>query len=342
MMKLHELNNAWQVTDIDLNSNDEIEDLGRLVAEKCVVVVDKSNIDEKRLYEIQTSWGDPSRALLHQYVGEKRISGPHWREMLLNLGYISKGVKDFQTGMSRVSYAKNAKGKPTGIFTNGELDWHSDQQSHHDKQRIIGLMSLTGTANSQTTFLCSAPAFAALNHDDLTMVKELWAVYTWDGGSMCEDLIDSQKEIVRYHMVPFPEMECPLMDNTATGRKGIKFPSHSFSHFRGMSVEESNKYKNHLWTLLNKPEYIYTQNWQDNQIVFMDQNITLHARPTNVKDGDTRTMSRMITYLNHLFEDQTPNDYVHWRGSKIDHETFAGMVDAERKKEFDKNKGSGS
>lgn len=335
-MKLNRLNNAFEVTDIDLSKDDEIAELGKVVADKCVVVIDKANIDEKRLYDIMTSWGDPSRALLHQYVGEKRLSGSHWREMLLNLGYISKAVEDMKEGMSRVSYAKNKKGKPTGIFTNGELDWHSDQQSHHDVQRVIGLMSLFGTENSQTTFLCTAPAFASLNHEDTSMVKELWSVWEWDEGKMCEDLIDSQKEIVRYHMVPYPKMECPLLDNTSTHRKGIKFPSHSFSHFRGMKKRESKKFRTHLWKQIHKPEYIYTQDWQDNQIVFMDQNITLHARPTNVKDGDTRTMSRCITYMNKLIDGpkNQPKDYIHWDGKVLDHETFASMVDKQRKKEY--------
>lgn len=332
-MKLTELNNAWQLTDINLYDDEECKELGRIVADKCVVFIDQK-IDEKRLYEIQTLWGTPSRALLHKYVGEKRLKGSHWREVLLTLGYISNAVKDFQDGMSRVSYIRNEKGKPTGIFTNGELDWHSDQQSHHDKQRMIGLMSLFGSKNSQTTFLCSSPVYDALNHEDRTMIDELWSVWKWDGGKMAGDLIPSQQQLVQLNSVPLDGMECPLVDETATGRKGIKFPSHCFSHFRGMSVEESKKLKDYLWSKLNKPENIYTQNWEDGQIVFMDQNITLHARPTNVKDGDKRTMTRMITYLDKLFEDQQPNDYINWNGRKVGHDEFAAMVDNARKEKY--------
>lgn len=334
-MILKKLNNAYEVKDIDLNNDDECRELGKIVADKCVVFVDQK-ITEKRLYEIQTLWGTPSRALLHKYIGEKRLKGSHWREVLLNLGYISTAVKDFQQGMSRVSYAKNKKGKPTGIFTNGELDWHSDQQSHHDKQRVIGLMSLFGTENSKTTFLCSANVYESLNHEDKSMFDELVSEWEWDGGKMSEELIPSQLEIVKYHMVPLDGMECPLVDSTASGRKGIKFPSHSFKGFKGMSKEESQKTKDYIWSLLNKPENIYTHNWKDGQTVFMDQNITLHARPTNVKDGDKRTLSRMVTYMDKLFDNQTPNDYILYNGQKLDHETFANMVDEQRKKEFNR------
>jgi alpha-ketoglutarate-dependent taurine dioxygenase len=331
-MKLTELNNAYQITDINLSNDEECKELGRIVADKCVVFIDQK-ITEKRLFEIQTLWGTPSRALLHKYVGEKRLKGSHWREVLLNLGYISKGVEEFQEGMSRVSFAKNSKGKPTGIFTNGELDWHSDQQAHYDKQRVIGLMSLFGSKGSQTTFLRTAPVYESLNHEDKSMFDELVTVWEWDG-SMSQELIPSQMEIVKYNMVCLAGMECPVVDTTATGRKGLKYPSHSFKKFKDMSVEESQKVRAHMWSLLNKPENIYTQNWEDGQIVFMDQNITLHARPTNVKDGDKRTMSRMITYMDKLFENQEPNEYVLYDGQHINHDVFAGMVDEQRRKEF--------
>jgi alpha-ketoglutarate-dependent taurine dioxygenase len=331
-MKYVNESNRIQVTDIDWNNHEECQELGRLAAHECVVAVDTAPT-EKRLHEIQTSWGDPSRALIHKYVGEKYLTGSHWRSVLVNLGYISKAVEDYQDGMCRVSYDLNAKGKPTGIFTNGELDWHSDQQSHYESQRIIGLMSLAGSENSQTCFLRTSDMYDALNHEDKSMVDELITVWEWDGGSMSKDLIDSQMELVHYHMVPLSGMECPLKDKTATGREGIKFPSHSFGHFKGMSREESLKFRDHLWSLANKPEYIYTRDWQDGQIVFMDQNITQHARPTNVTAGSKRTMVRMVSHVNKLFENQDPVEYIMFKGEKYPHDVFAKMVDEARKVE---------
>lgn len=334
-MKINRISNGVEVKDIDLESDFQIEELGKLVADECVVLI-RDKVSEQRLYDIQTSWGQPCRAILHRYVGERKIAGSHWRSLLANLGYISTAVDHIaeKTGMSRVSFEKNDKGKPTGVFTNGELDWHSDQQSMTEPQRIVGLMSLWGSAGSQTSFLCTAPGYEALNHDDRTMVDELYSVWRWDGGNISKSLIPEQKEIVRYNMVPYPDMECPLADQTVTGRKGIKFPSHCFSHFRGMSREESLNFKDHLWSKLNKPEYIYTHDWQDGEIVFMDQNITLHARPTDVQDGDARTMCRMISYLDKLYPGNGPADFVDYQGKKLDHDTFAAMVDAQRKEEF--------
>lgn len=334
-MKITQLNNAVQVTGCDLENDDDCIELGHILADESVVYV-KGSVSEERFYNIHCLWGQPCRAILHRYVGDKKLSGRHWRSLLLNLGYASTAVDSIAgvTGISRVSFEKNAKGKPTGVFTNGELNWHGDQQSYHDNQRVVGLMSLWGTKNSQTAFLCTAEAYAKLNHDDKSMVDELITVWNWDGGTMAPDLIPSQKEIVRYNMTPYPNMECSLVDQTASGIKGIRFPSHCFSHFRGMSTAESQSYKAHLWSILHKPEYIYTHNWEDGELMFMDQNITLHARPTNVEDGNNRTLCRMISYLDKIYPGNGPADHIIYDGQKLDHDTFAAMVDEQRKAEF--------
>lgn len=329
------LQNAVQVDEIDLENDAECIELGKLVAEECVVYVPQA-ISEQRLHDIHMLWGQPTKAILHRYVGERRLGGKHWRNLLVNLSRTSKSVDHIahQDGMSRVSFVKGKGGKPTGIFTNGELDWHSDRQSIKDSQAVIGLMSLSGTSNSQTTFLCTAPAYDALSHDDKSMVDELVTIWDWDGGLMCKNLLPEQKEVIRYNAFPMPEMECPLTDQTATGRKGIRFPSHCFSHFKGMSKSESERFRAHLWAQINRPEHVYTRNWQDGELMFMDQNITLHARPTNIEDGNLRTLTRMISYLDRIFPDQAPLDYIDYKGQRLSHEEFAMLADARRKEEF--------
>ena len=334
-MKVIKLGNAVEVQDIDLQDDDACRELGKLVAHECVVFLNQ-RVSEERLHEIQMLWGQPAKAIIHKYVGERLLGGKHWRNLLVNLSRASKAVDHIahQDGMSRVSFMKDKRGKPTGLFTNGELDWHSDRQSITDSQSVVGLMSLRGTKNSQTTFLCTAPAYDALNHEDRSIVDELEVVWQWDGGKMSEDLLPEQKEIARYSAYPVPNMHCSLVEKTATGRVGMRFPSHSFGWFKGMSLEESAKYKDHLWAQMNKPEHIYTRDWEDDQIVFMDQNITLHARPTNILDGDERTLCRMISYLDRIFPEHAPFEHVDYNGVRYSHDEFAELADTLRKHEF--------
>lgn len=334
-MKTASYSNRTEVTEIDLQDDDQCRDLGRLVASKCVVVV-RQAVTEKRLFDIQNLWGQPCTILMARALLDGRMSGRHWRNIQLHLSYTSKPTEHFTQckGLARVSFERNSKGKPTGFFTNGSLDWHCDQQSFDESQRVVGLMSLWGTANSQTSFLSTANAYAALSSEDKTMVDELITVSEWDGGTMSKDIIPSQREVLHYGIAPVPGMECPVLAQTASGVKGIKFPSHSFKKFRGMSREDSLKYRKHLWSLINKPENIYHHNWVDGEIVFMDQNITLHARPTDVKEGNTRTMSRMNSYMDILFPGKGPVDYVRHNGQKLAIEAFLKLMDQARRDEF--------
>lgn len=324
-----------EVYDIDLNCDDEIIELGKLVAGQCIVYVDQ-RIDTRRLYNIMKQWGDGSRSPTHQYILDGRLQGRHWREILLHLGLVvHKDLQDMADAVSVVSYKNDDKNRPLGLFTNGELDWHSDQCASDDAQRIIGLQSISDTQNSQTTFLCTHDAFESLSSDMRSMVKELYCRHVWRDGVMAPSLNRTQTILIHYNMVPLDGMETRLYQETCTGLSGIKLPTHSFDGFVGMSREESDRVMTELKKAIYQDKYVYTQNWQDGQIVFMDQEITLHARPTNVLDGDKRTMIRTVTYLNKIFPNHQPASTVRYNGQEYLHEEFAKLVDADRLRYFE-------
>lgn len=337
-MKTRALNNydsslGCEVYDIDLNSNNEIIELGKLVADQCVVFVNQK-ISTPRLSEIMTQWGQPSRSLIHNYILEGKLEGRHWREILLNLGYVNKETKDM-AAVSMVSYKNDERKRPMGLFANGELDWHSDQCATDDAQRIIGLQSVSDTKNSKTTFLCTHDAYESLSSDMRSMVKELYVKHRWRDNVMAPGLNPTQTLLIHYNMVHLDGQETQLYRETVTGRSGIKLPTHSFDGFAGMTMEESQRVLVELRKAVFNDKYVYTQNWQDGQIVFMDQEITLHARPTNIKDGDKRTMARVITYLDKIFPQFQPATHVRYKGELFAHSDFAQLVDQDRKRYFD-------
>lgn len=339
-LKNYDSSLGCEVYDIDLNSDNEIIELGKLVAEQCVVFVDQQ-ILTSRLVSVMEQWGQPSRALVHDFVCDKKIEGRHWREILLNLGLAATGVKEISKAVSNITYRTDERGRPTGMFTNGELDWHSDQCAFDDAPRVIGLQSISDSANSQTTFLCTHDAYESLSSDMKSMVKQLVCRHKWRDGVMAPGLNETQTLIIHYNMVPLDGMETRLYSENAVGIPGIKLPSHSFDGFVGMSYDESAKIFKELKKAIFKQQYVYTQNWQDGQIVFMDQEITLHARPTNVKDGDRRLMNRVITYLDKVCQTRLPAKTVRVNGKIYTHDEFALMVDADRLRIFEQSQQGG-
>lgn len=320
-----------EVYDIDLSSNDEILELGKLIAEQCVVFIDQK-ITTERLAEIMEQWGSPSRALVHDLICEGKLDGRHWREILYALGLA--GVNKSKA-ISNITYQKDEKNRPRGMFTNGELDWHADQCGIDDAPRMIGLQSVAHSKNSQTTFLCTHDAYESLSSDMRSMVKQLVCRHKWRDGVMAPGLNETQTLLIHYNLVPIDGMETRLYSENAVGTPGIKLPTHSFDGFVGMSLDESMRVYQELRKTIFQEKYVYTQNWSDGQIVFMDQEITLHARPTNILDGNLRQMSRVITYLEKICTTKLPNRVVRLNGKIYTYEEFAQMVDLDRKTKFD-------
>ena len=332
-----------EVYDIDWANQEEVLELGRLCAAECIVVVNEY-ISIEQLYDTMIQWGDPGLSLMHRYVLEKKLEGRHWREILLNLLYTSNTNKDQLTkkeitqAVAMVSYKKDERGRPHGIFQNGELDWHSDQCATDTGQRIVGLQSVSDTKDSQTQFLCTHDAYENLSADMKSMIKELYVRHKWQDNVMAPGLDTLQNLVLRYSMVPLNGTETRLYHETATGITGIKLPSHSFDGFVGMSRAESDSIMQELYRAIYQEKYVYTQNWEDGQIVFMDQEITLHKRPTNVEHGNKRTMARCITHLNKLYPNLPQTQiatHIRWNNNLYDVDTFASMVDADRLRIFE-------
>lgn len=322
--------------DIDWNCKEEIKELGRLCSAHCIVFVDEE-VPTETLYNTMTEWGDASRAFIHNAVISKKLQGRHWREILLNLGFINRDIDEkFKGAVSMVSYKRDEKNRPKGIFQNGELNWHSDQFAFDDGQRIIGLKSQSDTENSQTQFLCTHDAYESLSSDMQSMVKELIVKHKWIDEAIAPGLNHSQTLLIHYNSIPIDGMETKLYRETCTGLPGMKIPRNSFDGFLGMSMEESNKVMEEINKSVYKDEYVYTQNWRDGQLVFMDQEITLHRRPTNVKDGDKRTMVRVISYLNKLFDNEQSRiiDKIRYNGNYYSEDEFLALVDEDRQRRF--------
>ena len=331
-----------EIYDIDWNCKEEIIELGKLCSSQCIIFVNEK-ISTETLCRSMLQWGDAAKSLVLDWVAEKKLTGSHWRELLINLAYIGDSANkifntpvdiDLHRATSIVSYKKNLKKeRPTGIFQKGELNWHSDQCALDDGQRVIGLQSISDTINSQTQFLCTHDVFESLSLDMQSMIKELVVKHKWVDNVMTPGLDFIQTMITRYNMVPLDGMETRLYRETATGLPGMKIPSHSFDGFVGMTMEESNRIMNEINQRVYNEDYIYTQNWQDGQIVFMDQEITLHRRPTNISYGDKRTMARVSTYLNKIFNNEQSNikEVIKYKGSVYTISDFMKIVDEERK-----------
>lgn len=350
-LKNYDASVGCEVYDIDLNSDEEIMELGRLCADQCIVFIDQG-VDIPRLYDIMSQWGNDSRAMIHDYIVSRRLKGRHWREVYTQLGHMNNVFNDMlgedvsnkiKGALSMITYKRNDKGYPLGAFPQGELDWHADQISRDDAQRMIGLMSYKNSKNSQTGFLCTYDAYESLSSDMKSMIKELVCKHKWRTGKdgFCDGMDQMQLRAVRLNSLPLDGMETNLYAETVTGRPGIKLPHHSFDGFVGMDRDESFRIIAEIEKAIYKDERMYFQDWEDGQIVFMDQQITLHCRPTNVTHGNERQMIRSIFYMDKIFPDVARSNLIKFNGDTYTDDEFARLVDAKRLSDFEREQTTG-
>ena len=204
-----------EVYDIDLDDESECIELGKLVADQCIVLLDKK-IDTKKLYQIQSKWGEDSRPIINNAVLTGKLPGKHWRDMFLSMGHIAREVdKEMNGAVLHVTYLRDKNGRPKGLFAEGELDWHSDQTSYEDAQRVIGLQSISDSENSQTQFLCTYDAYESLSSDMKSMVKELYIRHKWREIAT-PGLSADQMPLVKYNSVPLDGVESRFYSETVT------------------------------------------------------------------------------------------------------------------------------
>ena len=73
----------------------------------------------------------------------------------------------------------------------------------------------------------------------------------------------------------------------------------------------------------------------------MDQAITLHARPTDVKDGDTRRMWRCSGYLDKLYPGKGPGTMkINLMGNEISWDELFAKIDKIQREEYNLKKWS--
>lgn len=318
-MKLETLNGfgslGCEVLDLNLNtaSDDELVEFGRVIADQLCVLVRKENCSLKpeRLNHIAKVFGDPyggehlPQQNPYHLIEKKKQNGTLNRQdlkVLKEMRKIRNGIEE-NLGQIWVTGKKDEEGDYLGLFADGELDWHSDRQGTGNFCPCIGLMAIEGTEGTSTEFLQTADAYEALSSKDKNFLNNLTAIHSYTPGKIAPGLNVSQDNIVRMNMCPIDMSEVPVVCNSPTGRKGIRLSYNTIVGFLGHTEKETSDIIKWMKDIFLKEEYVYHHDWQDGDIVWMDQTITVHRRPT--KDCSKRVMIRQTCNFDNIFNKGT-------------------------------------
>lgn len=301
-----------EVYDLDLKtcSDNEIKELGQVVVDQLVVYVNADNctVTPERLNHIAQIFGDPfggQDQSAYKMVEEKRKNRQLSRKDLQALKELRKirvGL-EHNPGMIRVTGKKDEEGDYIGMFAEGELDWHSDRQGTGNFVPMILLQAVEGTEGTSTEFLQTADAYEALTPEWKTIIDNLVGVHRYIPGKMAPGLNASQDNILRMNMCPIENSEVPFVCYSPGGRKGVRLSYNTLDHFKGFNKADSDEILKFIMNHFMKDEYVYHQDWKNGDLVFMDQTITVHRRPT--KDCSKRVMIRQTCNFDNILHKGT-------------------------------------
>jgi alpha-ketoglutarate-dependent taurine dioxygenase len=295
-----------EVYDLDLKhcSDDDLIELGKIVIDQLVVYINAENcsVSPARLNHIAKVFGLSNGAIpqLEPFYVKQKLNQVTEQDVstVNDLKKLKVGGLEKFIGLIRVTGKRDAAGDYIGMFAEGELDWHSDRQGTGNFVPMILLNAVEGTEGTCTEFLQTADAYSLLSTEWKNIIDNLIGVHVYVPGKMAPGLSASQDNILRLNMCPIDGSEVPLICQSPGGRQGIRLSYNTIDHFKGFNKKDSEEILQFIKSHFIKDEYVYRQDWKDGELVFMDQTITVHRRPT--KDCSKRVMHRQTCNFDNI------------------------------------------
>jgi alpha-ketoglutarate-dependent taurine dioxygenase len=319
------------IDDVDLNtiSNDEWMEIGDLHLKSLVTVIRNTNLtDPNRYYDLVSKFGNKRfytpmnvRTAETEWFFEK-YNLEIWEINDSNIDKIdpqdrkwcvvTKSLRlDEQPNITRVSGQYNEKGEPLGIFSEGELLWHSNESGRLSFTPGVSLLGHHGMIGSATGFLTTTDWYEKQSESFRSELNEMIVLHRFTPGKINPGAPEEHDWVMHKNMCPVDDTEVPLVITSPNGITGLHYSVNTVAQIKGMSQDESNALFNRIDKELFTDEYIYDHWYQSNtDLCLFDNSITLHRRLGDIKD-------RMAWRIQHDYNKIEPKAYMPYRQEDI-------------------------
>jgi alpha-ketoglutarate-dependent taurine dioxygenase len=285
------------IDDLDFNnlSDEEWMHIGEVHLESLVTIIRDANCDIHEYERRITQWGEPislsQYRILKKYKTEQMVllltqdevngvtvdeDDRMWVASILRMLPLEETGR--QTKMLRVSGKKNDEGKALGMFSEGELLWHSNESGQLCFSPAVSLMGQEGLVGSSTGFLTTVDWYEDQSESFRSELDEMIIEHRFTPGKISPG-VPADEENVSYKAFCPEDNHLPLVLQSPAGIKGLHYTVNTTHSIRGMSYEDSQKLFEHINKTLFVEKYIYDHWYQrDNDICLFDNSITLHRR----------------------------------------------------------------
>lgn len=265
-------NGTWPavITDTDIHTltAEEVQEVGRMIA-NCALVVfkkQKMSIDDEVSIgnQIGQTWNYAGKGAAHSGMSpedfEKFYQAEH-RE---------------SSWVSSVTGALDKNGLPGLHGMDEELGWHCGQPWNQRRPEIVSLYSVYGSVGSTTSYLNSMISYQTLSNEWKEKIKDL-KIRPYKG---FDGTYSKTGETFNIPTQENTSYQPPVFYNNSAGNDCIFLPFNQmagFYNFPGTPEEEANTLaflKNHI----TQEEYIYHHEWDDGDFLMWDNWTGLHMR----------------------------------------------------------------
>tara|TARA_B100002019_G_scaffold256932_1_gene240682 strand:+ start:474 stop:1499 length:1026 start_codon:yes stop_codon:yes gene_type:complete len=261
-------------------SRKEWMDLGKLHMQKLVMIIRSTGIKKEYFYNIMKIWGKDRQ----NYAASLFAKYP-WAngriEFILASPEVTEEEKEIVKEYSRIggNNVRNGNvlrvtGDGTGLFSHGELLWHSNESGDIAFTPGVALLGDRGMCNSATGFMVTTPYYYSLSDSFRSELDELVLIHNFQDGKIN---VEGENNLLYKNMCPEPDTEIPLVMQSPAGVKGLHFPYNTVTGIKGMSNSEAKKVLSKIKKGLE--QYTYDYWWENNDdLLIFDNSIVQHRR----------------------------------------------------------------
>jgi len=271
-------------------TDEEIQILGNLLADKTVIVIPGQDMTAKEDHEFSGRFGN------HDLFSETKTSYPAF--------YQSIQVYPDAPSVSRVTGALDKNGKPGLHGHNHDLDWHCNRPSQHNRQPIAYLRGVSGVEGSRTSWINGVQAYADLPDEWKLRLQniKICPVSSYSKYST----LDAEFGI-KVHRGVLHGYTPNLIAVNSKGNKSLHFPFLQIEGMLGVSgPDEEQEITEYLKAHMLQEKYMFHLDWKCNDLCMSDQWSGLHKRWA-FEGMQTRLVHRVV----HDYEKiKFTNDYL--------------------------------
>lgn len=183
--------------------------------------------------------------------------------------------------LTRITGRKDEDGNALGVFSSGELHWHSNESSEITFSPEVALLGGQYMTGSTTGFVQSVDAYNEFSESFRSELDEMVVIHNYIPGGINDiELTDKQMgNMLQMEFCYHPDAEVPLVLTSPGGHKGLHYTTNTATGIKGMSQTESDK----IFKIIDKQvftdKYIYDHKYKtDNELLLFDNSVTLHRR----------------------------------------------------------------